>query len=38
MVCECEKLRNDEKRRRMELEGMFGLDFDGLGDRGLELV
>ena len=38
MVCECEMLGNSEKRRRMELEGMFGVDFGENGARGLELV
>ena len=38
LVCECEMLRDDEKRRRMELKGMFGVDFGGPGGRGLELV
>ena len=31
-------LRDDEKRRRMELERIFGVDFGGPGGRGLELV
>jgi len=38
MVCECEMLRDDEKRRRMELEKMFGVDFGGPGGRRLKLV
>jgi len=38
LECEYELLRDDEKRRRMELENMFGVDFDGPGERGLELV
>jgi len=38
LVCECEMLRDDEKRRRMELEGIFGVDLGGPGRRGLELV
>jgi hypothetical protein len=38
LVCECEMLRNDEKRRRMELEKIFGVDFGGPGERGLGLV
>jgi hypothetical protein len=38
LVCECEMLRDDEKRRRMELEKMFGVDFGGPGESGLELV
>jgi hypothetical protein len=38
LVCECEMLQDNKKRRRMELEKMFGVDFDGPGDMGLELV
>ena len=38
LICECEMLQDNEKRRRMELEGMFGVDFEGPGERGLELV
>ena len=38
LVCECEILRDDEKRRRMELESMFGVDFGGPGGRDLGLV
>ena len=38
LVCECEMFRDDERRRRMELEGMFGVDFGGPGGRGLDLV
>jgi hypothetical protein len=38
LVYECEMLRDDKKRRRMELEKMFGVDFGGPGERGLELV
>ena len=38
LVCECELLRNDEKRRRMELEKMFGVDFGEPGGRDLGLV
>ena len=38
LVCECEMLRDDKKRRRMELDSMFGVDFGGPGGRGLELV
>ena len=38
LVCECEMLQENEKRRRMELESMFGVDFSGSGDGGLELV
>ena len=37
-ICECEMLRDDAKRRRMELERMFGVDFGGPGRRDLELV
>jgi hypothetical protein len=38
LVCECEMLQDNMKRRRMELVKMFGVDFGGPGDRGLELV
>ncbi len=38
LVCECEMLRDDEKRRRLELEKMFGVDFGEPGGRGLDLV
>ena len=38
LICECEMLRDDKKRRRMELESMFGVDFGGPGGRGLELI
>ena len=38
LVCECELLRDDEKRRRMELESMFGVDFGEPGGRDLGLV
>jgi hypothetical protein len=38
LACECELLRDDEKRRRMELEKIFGVDFGGPDERGLELV
>ena len=38
LVCECEMLRDNEKRRRMELEQMFGVDFGEQGEKGLELV
>jgi len=38
LVCECEILRDDEKRRRMELESMFGVDFGRTGGRDLGLV
>jgi hypothetical protein len=37
-LCECEMLRDDEKRRRIELEGMFEVDFGGQGERRLGLV
>ena len=38
LVCECEMLQDNEKRRRMVLEKIFGVDFGGSGERGLELV
>ena len=38
LVCECEMLRDDKKRRRMELEKMFGVDFGEPGKRGMGLV
>jgi len=38
LVCECEMLQDNEKRRRMELKRIFGVDFGGPGGRGLELV
>ena len=38
LVCECEMLLDNKKRRRMELESMFGVDFGVLGGRELELV
>jgi hypothetical protein len=38
LTCECELMRNDKKHRRMEPESMFGVDFGGLGGRGLDLV
>ena len=38
LLCECEMLGDNEKRRRMELERMFGVDFGGPGGRDLELV
>ena len=38
LVCECEMLRDHKKQRRMELESIFGVDFGGPGERGLELV
>jgi len=38
LVCECEMLRDDEKRRRMVLERIFGVDFGENGARGLGLV
>ena len=38
LVCECEMLRDDERRRRIELERMFVAFFGGPGERGLELV
>jgi len=38
LVCECQMVRDDEKRRRMELERIFGVDFGGPEGRGLGLV
>ena len=38
LICECEMLRDDKKQRRMELESMFGVDFGGSGESGLDLV
>ena len=38
LVCECEMLKDNKKRRRMELEKIFGVDFGEQGGRGLELV
>jgi hypothetical protein len=38
LVCECEMISNDEKRRRMDLEEMFGVDFGEKGKRGVDLV
>ena len=38
LVCECEMLQDNEKRRRMELERIFGVDFGGPGEKALELV
>ena len=35
LVCKCELLRDDEKRRRMELEKMFGVDFGGPEGEGV---
>jgi len=29
LVCECQMLRDDEQRRRLELEKTFGVDFGG---------
>jgi hypothetical protein len=31
-------LRDDEKHRRMELEGMFEVDFGGPGGKDLEMI
>jgi len=31
-------LQDNEKRRRMELEKMFGVDFGENGEKGLELA
>ena len=36
LLCEYEMLRDDEKRRRIELEGMFEVDFGKPGGRDLE--
>ena len=38
LLCECKMLRDDEKRQRMELEGMFDVNFGGPGGRDLELI
>ena len=38
LICECEMLQDNEARRRLELESMFGVDFSGSGGGGLELV
>ena len=38
LVCECEMLQDNDKRRQMELERIFGVDFNGSGAGGLELV
>jgi hypothetical protein len=38
LICECEMLQDNEKRRQMELEKIFGVDFGGPGGSGLELV
>ena len=38
LVCECEMLRDDKKRRQLELESMFGVDFGEPEGRGLDLV
>ena len=38
LVCECEMLQDNEKRRRMELKRIFGVDFGGSEGRSLELV
>ena len=38
LVCECEMLQDNENRRRMKLEGIFGVDFGGPEERGLGLV
>jgi len=38
LVCECEMRQDNDKRRRMELESMFGVHFGESGGRGLELV
>lgn len=38
LICECEMLQDNEKRRQMELERIFGVDFGGPGERRLGLV
>ena len=38
LVCECELLQDNEKRRRMELKSMFGVDFSESGAGQLELT
>ena len=38
LVCDCEMLQDNEKRRQMELESIFGIDFGGPGEKSLELV
>ena len=38
LVCECEMIGDNEKRRRMELEKMFGVDFGEPGRRDLDIV
>ena len=38
LFCECEMLQDNEKRRRVELKRIFGVDFGGPEGRGLELV
>ena len=38
LVCGCEMLRDDEKRRRIELERTFGVDFGESWRKGLDLV
>ena len=37
--CECELLRNDQSRRRFELEQIYGVDFSGMsGKRDFDVV
>jgi hypothetical protein len=36
--CECDLLRDDQARRRMELRDMYGVDFGGLGMKELDIV
>jgi hypothetical protein len=38
LICECEMLQDNDKRRQLELESMFGVDFSGSGIGGLELL
>ena len=38
LTCECELLRDDKSRRRMELESLFGVDFGALGRKELDVV
>jgi hypothetical protein len=37
-LCECDLLRDDQARRRMELKGMYGVDFGCLGMKELDIV
>ena len=36
--CECDLLRDDQSRRRMELKDSFGVDFGCLGMKELDIV